>query len=45
MEDFSEMNEIWVGWLDPANKPVRACVEAPMAHPGILFEAMIIAAK
>ncbi len=32
-------------YLDPANKPVRACVEAPMAHPNILFEAMIVATK
>ena len=44
MSDFAEMNEIWIDWLDPANKPVRACVEAPMAHPDILFEAMVTAA-
>lgn len=44
MEDFGEMNEIWNDWIDPQNKPVRACVEAPMAHPNIRFEAMITAA-
>ena len=25
--DFSEMNQIYSDWLDPANKPVRACVQ------------------
>lgn len=44
MEDFSEMNEMWNAWIDPDNKPVRACVEAPMAHPDIRFEAMVTAA-
>ena len=43
MEDFAEMNEIWNSWIDPENKPARACVEAPMAHPNIRFEAMITA--
>ncbi|GMI31766.1 hypothetical protein TrRE_jg6253 [Triparma retinervis] len=43
--DFSEMNEIYSDWLDPANKPVRACVQAPMANPDILFEIMVVAAK
>ena len=33
MEDFGEMNKIWNNWIDAENKPVRACVEAPMAHP------------
>jgi len=45
MTDFAEMNEIWVDWIDPENKPVRACVEASMATPDILFEVMVIAAK
>jgi len=44
MDDFSEMNEIWNDWIDPTNKPVRACVEANMALPGIRFEAMVTAA-
>ena len=44
MEDFGEMNKIWNDWIDPENKPVRACVEAPMAHPNIRFEAMVTAA-
>ncbi|GMI01546.1 hypothetical protein TrVE_jg12118 [Triparma verrucosa] len=45
MSDFKAMNEIWVSWIDPENKPVRACVEAPMASPDILFEVMVIAKK
>ena len=45
MSDFADMNAIWCEWLDQDNKPVRACTEAPMAHPGILFEVMVVAAK
>lgn len=26
-QDFAEMNGVWNAWLDPANKPVRFCVE------------------
>ena len=45
MDDFGAMNTVWSEWLDPNNKPVRACVEAPMAAPGILFEVMVVAAR
>ena len=45
MSDFAEMNEIWNEWIDSENKPARACVEAPMARPNILFEVMVTAAK
>ena len=44
-DDFAVMNGIWCDWLDASNKPARACVEAPMARPGILFEVMVVAAK
>ena len=44
MDDFKVMNEIWSEWLDSDNKPVRACVEAPMASPDIHFEVMVVAA-
>eukprot|EP00928_Gymnodinium_smaydae_P065135 TRINITY_DN48317_c0_g1_i1.p1 TRINITY_DN48317_c0_g1~~TRINITY_DN48317_c0_g1_i1.p1 ORF type:complete len:557 (-),score=112.63 TRINITY_DN48317_c0_g1_i1:154-1824(-) len=43
--DFQTMNEVWNGWVDPDNKPARACTQAEMAKPSILFEAMIVAAK
>jgi len=38
-QDFAEMNGVWNAWLDPANKPVRFCVEVrgpaqpPLATP------------
>ncbi|MDW8468427.1 MAG: RidA family protein [Burkholderiales bacterium] len=39
------MNEVWNAWVDPANRPPRACVEAKLAHPEALVEVMVIAAK
>ena len=42
--DFAAMNEIWVDWMDPDNKPVRATVESPMARPDILVEIQVTAA-
>jgi enamine deaminase RidA (YjgF/YER057c/UK114 family) len=42
--DFKSMNEVWNGWVDPKNKPVRATVEAAMARPGILVEIQVTAA-
>ena len=38
-QDFAAMNGVWNAWLDPANKPVRFCVEVrghsqpPLATP------------
>lgn len=45
MADFAGMNEVWDAWVPEGCAPGRACVQAPMAHPGILFEVQIIAAK
>jgi enamine deaminase RidA (YjgF/YER057c/UK114 family) len=42
--DFKAMNEVWNGWLDPENKPVRATVQSPMASPEILVEIQVTAA-
>ena len=39
------MNEIWTEWVDKANLPARACVEARLADPRALVEIMVIAAK
>jgi enamine deaminase RidA (YjgF/YER057c/UK114 family) len=39
------MNEVWTAWVDPANLPVRACVEAKLADPRLLVEIMVVAAK
>lgn len=43
-KDFSEMNAVWVAWMDPENKPVRATVQSPMARPEILVEIQVTAA-
>ncbi len=45
MAHFGALNEVWNGWVDPAHPPVRACVEAPLYHPGILVEIMVTAAQ
>mmetsp|Transcript_23026 Transcript_23026/g.33709 ORF Transcript_23026/g.33709 Transcript_23026/m.33709 type:complete len:151 (+) Transcript_23026:48-500(+) len=42
--DFEDMNVVWNDWLDPANKPVRATVEANMARPVLLIEVQVTAA-
>ncbi|PPR22084.1 MAG: hypothetical protein CFH40_01431, partial [Alphaproteobacteria bacterium MarineAlpha10_Bin3] len=35
---------VWVGWVDPANPPARATVEAKLAVPALSIEIMVIAA-
>lgn len=42
---FAEMNEVWLGWIDPENKPVRATVEAKLADPAFQVEVMVVAAR
>ena len=42
---FAEMNSVWNAWVDPANPPARACVQAEMARPDVLIEIMVTAAK
>ena len=42
---FNEMNAVWDAWVDSANPPVRACVEAKLALPEYAVEIGIIAAK
>ena len=39
------LNAVWLEWVDPANLPARACIEARMATPGCLVEIMAIAVK
>ena len=39
------MNEVWTAWVDKANMPARACVEAKLADPNALVEIMVVAAK
>ena len=42
---FDEMNAVWEAWIDPANPPARATVEAKLANPDYLVEISVIAAK
>lgn len=42
---FDEMNAVWDAWVDTENLPVRACVGAALAAPGLVVEIMVIAAK
>jgi enamine deaminase RidA (YjgF/YER057c/UK114 family) len=42
---LARMNEIWDAWVAPGHQPARACVEARMAHPDLLVEMSVIAAK
>jgi enamine deaminase RidA (YjgF/YER057c/UK114 family) len=44
MSSFAEFNGVWDAWVDPRNPPVRACVEAVLAHPDYKVEVMITAA-
>ncbi len=41
---WAAMNEIWVKWIDPANPPARATVEAKLAVPALSIEIMVVAA-
>jgi len=45
MADFAEMNGVWDAWVDQANPPCRACVEAKLAAPEYIVEIMVVAAK
>ena len=45
MAHFGAMNAAWEAWVDPANPPARATVEAQLAAPKYQVEVSIIAAK
>jgi enamine deaminase RidA (YjgF/YER057c/UK114 family) len=42
---FAEMNKAWDAWVDPANAPARATVEARLAAPEYLVEIQVVAAR
>lgn len=42
--DFDAMNIVYDAWVDPANPPVRACIEARLANPNLRVEVTAIAA-
>ncbi len=41
---YDEMNVAWEAWVDPANTPARATIEARLASPKYLVEIMVVAA-
>ncbi len=45
MGTYDEMNAAWDAWVDPANTPARATVEARLASPKYLVEIAVIAAR
>ena len=45
MSNKEEMNKVWQGWMDKANPPARACVEAQLGSANTLLEIMVTAAK
>ncbi|MGZ5091946.1 MAG: RidA family protein [Burkholderiales bacterium] len=40
-----QMDEAWLGWVDPHNPPARATVQALLGSPDTLVEIMCVAAK
>ncbi|SFR70282.1 Enamine deaminase RidA, house cleaning of reactive enamine intermediates, YjgF/YER057c/UK114 family [Agromyces sp. CF514] len=42
---FAEMNSVWDTWVDGANPPARATVEAKLATPDFLVEFAVVAAR
>ena len=41
---FAEMNAVWDAWVDKANPPARATVEAKLAAPKYTVEIVVVAA-
>lgn len=45
MNEKPLMDAAWLAWVDPNNKPVRACVEAKLGTAETRVEIMVTAAK
>ncbi|MBM3342670.1 MAG: RidA family protein [Betaproteobacteria bacterium] len=45
MSEKPLMDAAWTAWVDPNNKPVRACVEAKLGSADTRVEIMVTAAK
>ncbi len=43
IKTYEQMNAVWDAWVDPANSPARATVEARLAAPKYLVEITVIA--
>lgn len=44
LADYDGMNAIWDAWIDPANPPCRATVQAQLAKPEWRIEVVVTAA-
>jgi enamine deaminase RidA (YjgF/YER057c/UK114 family) len=44
LADLDAFNAVWDAWLPRGHAPVRACVQARLAHPGYRLELQVIAA-
>lgn len=45
MDDFAAFNGVWDAWITPGVEPARACGTSDLAHPDMLVEVIIVAAK
>jgi len=44
IKDFAAMNSVYDTWVDPANPPARACIEARLADPDLRVEMTAVCA-
>lgn len=44
IKDFDAMNTVYDQWIDPANPPARACIEARLADPDLRVEMTAVCA-
>lgn len=45
MSDFDAMNKAWEAWVSPGNPPARTTVQALLAHPDLVVEITVVAAR
>ena len=45
IREFQSMNAVWDAWIDGANPPARACVEARLARPELKVEIQVTALR
>lgn len=45
IREKEQMDTAWKKWIDPDNKPARACVESRLGTPDTRVEIMVTAAK
>ena len=43
--EIGAMNAVWDDWVPEGCAPVRACVQARLAHPGYRIEIVVVAAR